>query len=174
MTENLHHSIEGSLHTIDGVGIVCMNARFVTDVDDLWSALTDPLRLARWYGNVQGDLRVEGEFTAFVFASEWDGRGHIEECVRPHHLRISQWEQEGAKHTVAADLVIDGDETILRFATSGMPTDLLWAYGAGWQAHLEDLGAHVAGQDPGDVSTSSRARMDELVPIYRAMEVMAQ
>ena len=32
-----------------------------TDIDDLWSALTDPRRLARWYGEVEGDLRLGGE-----------------------------------------------------------------------------------------------------------------
>ncbi|NUS51326.1 MAG: hypothetical protein HOQ22_09850 [Nocardioidaceae bacterium] len=31
--------------------------RFDTDVDDLWSALTEPDRLARWLGAVDGDLR---------------------------------------------------------------------------------------------------------------------
>jgi uncharacterized protein YndB with AHSA1/START domain len=174
MTENIRYSVEGTLHTIDGVGTVRMKARFATGIDDLWSALTDPTRLARWYGDVQGDLREEGEFTAFVFASEWNGRGRIEKCIRPQHLRVTQWEEESAKHTVSADLVADGADTVLFFATSGMPTDLLWAYGAGWQAHLEDLGAHIAGQDPLDVSTSTGSRMDELDLIYHAMDVVAQ
>ena len=38
--------------------------RFDTDIDDLWSALTDPPRLARWIGEVEGDLRLGGEFRA--------------------------------------------------------------------------------------------------------------
>jgi len=83
MTDDLGLSIAGTLHTVGGVGTVRMRARFETDIDDLWSAITDSQRLARWYGNVQGDLREGGEFTAFVFASEWNGRGRIEKCVRP-------------------------------------------------------------------------------------------
>ncbi len=47
--------ILGSLRSADGKGIVRMEDRHDTDIDDLWSALTDPLRLARWYGEVDGD-----------------------------------------------------------------------------------------------------------------------
>ena len=45
-------------------GAVRMEDRFDTDIDDLWSALTDPSRLARWLGEFEGDLRLGGEFRA--------------------------------------------------------------------------------------------------------------
>ena len=54
--------ILGSLRSADGKGIVRIEDRYDTDIDDLWSALTDPDRLARWYGEVEGDLRLGGEF----------------------------------------------------------------------------------------------------------------
>ena len=57
----------GSLRSEDGVGVVRMEDRFGTDIDDVWSALTDPSRLARWYGEVEGDLRVGGEYRARLF-----------------------------------------------------------------------------------------------------------
>jgi len=44
-----------------------MEDGFDTDIEDVWSALTDPRRLARWIGEVEGDLRLGGEF-AFVFS----------------------------------------------------------------------------------------------------------
>ena len=47
--------------------------RFDTDIDDLWSALTDPGRLARWLGEVEGDLRPGGEFRVYI---EADGMRH--------------------------------------------------------------------------------------------------
>ena len=40
--------ILGSLRSADGKGVVRMEDRFDADIDDLWSALTDPRRLARW------------------------------------------------------------------------------------------------------------------------------
>ena len=55
-------SVLGSLHSVDGEGVVRMEDRFDSGIDDLWGALTDPDRLARWYGQVEGDLRPEGEF----------------------------------------------------------------------------------------------------------------
>ena len=50
--------ILGSLRSADGKGVVRMEDRFDTDIDDLWSALTDPRRLAHWIGEVEGDLRL--------------------------------------------------------------------------------------------------------------------
>jgi len=53
--------ILGSLRSADGKGIVRIEDRFDTGIDELWSALTDPRRLARWIGEVKGGLRPGGE-----------------------------------------------------------------------------------------------------------------
>ena len=42
--------ILGSLGSADGKGLVRMQHRLESDVGDVWSALTDPARLAVWYG----------------------------------------------------------------------------------------------------------------------------
>ena len=64
MTSNVggHGRILGTLRSADGKGIVRIEDRFDTQIDDVWSALTDPRRLGRWYGEVEGDLRLGGEF----------------------------------------------------------------------------------------------------------------
>ncbi len=59
--------IVGTLRTADGKGVVRLEDRFDTGIDDLWSALTDPGRLARWLGEFEGDLRLGGEFRARFF-----------------------------------------------------------------------------------------------------------
>ena len=48
--------ILGSLRSVDGRGVVRLDDRFDTDIDDLWSAITDPARLAQWHARVEGDL----------------------------------------------------------------------------------------------------------------------
>jgi uncharacterized protein YndB with AHSA1/START domain len=149
-----------------------MKSRFETDINDLWSALTDPDRLARWYGKVSGDLRIGGEFTATVSGSGWDGRGRIDICVPPRRLGVTQWEEEGSETGVTAELTSDGDATILAIESRGMPVDLLWAFGCGWQTHVEDLAAHLAGQQRGDWPSSWGTRFDELAPFYREMAVV--
>jgi uncharacterized protein YndB with AHSA1/START domain len=54
--------IMGSLRSAGGAGVVRIEDRYATGIDDLWSALTEPGRLARWYGEVDGDLRPGGEW----------------------------------------------------------------------------------------------------------------
>jgi hypothetical protein len=39
--------ILGSLRSADGVGVVRIEDRYDTGIDDLWAAITDPDRLAR-------------------------------------------------------------------------------------------------------------------------------
>ena len=72
--------ILGSLRSAGGKGVVRMEDRFDADIENLWSALTDPGRLARWMGEVEGDLRLGGEFRARFFASGWEGTGRVEAC----------------------------------------------------------------------------------------------
>ena len=80
--------ILGSLRSADGKGVVRMQDRFDTAIDDLWSALTDPRRLARWLGEVEGDLRLGGKFRARFFASGWEGTGRVEVCEPPRRLLL--------------------------------------------------------------------------------------
>ena len=88
MTSNAHGAarILGSLRTADGESIVRIEDRFDTDIDDVWSAITDPDRLARWYGEVEGDLRLGGEYRARLHASGWEGTGRVEECEPPRRF----------------------------------------------------------------------------------------
>ncbi|MGB9112479.1 MAG: SRPBCC domain-containing protein [Acidimicrobiales bacterium] len=172
MTENRGAAIKGTLHSADGEGVVRVEARCETDIDELWSALTDPQRLARWYGNVDGDLRVGGEFTAFVYGSEWEGRGRIDLCDPPRHLRVIKSEEGSAEEVVTAELGVDGDNTTLVIEVRGLPLDKLYAYGAGWQAQVENLVAHLARQDSTDAGTTWVTRWDELAPSYREMTVV--
>jgi len=55
--------ILGGLRSADGKGIVRVEDRFETGIDDLWSALTDPRRLVHWIGEVEGHLRLGGEYS---------------------------------------------------------------------------------------------------------------
>jgi uncharacterized protein YndB with AHSA1/START domain len=156
--------ILGSLRSADGKGIVRMEDRFDTDIDDLWSAVTDPRRLARWYGEVTGDLRLGGEYRARLFASGWEGTGRVEACEPPRYLLLLTKATEASdEHVIEATLTADGDQTILVWEVRGMPLDLISAYGAGVQVHVEDLAAHLAGLERCD----AEARWNELHPPYQ-------
>ena len=166
--------ILGSLRSADGKGVVRMQDRFDTDIDDVWSALTDPRRLARWYGEVEGDLRLGGEFRARVFASGWEGTGRVDACEPPRRLLLTMRDgdpQPGQpdETVIDATLAADGDQTILVLEERGMPLDLLAAYGAGIQVHVEDLAGHLAGRERCDAD----ARWNELLPAYQDLAANA-
>jgi len=159
--------ILGSLRSADGKGVVRMEDRYDTDIDDLWSALTDPSRLARWLGEIEGDLHLGGEFRARFFASGWEGRGRVEACEPPHRLLLlTRDPDEPYDLEIEARLTADGDQTVLVVEERGMPVDLLAPYGAGIQVHVEDLAAHIAGRERAD---DAEARWERLLPAYQAL-----
>jgi len=166
MTSNARSSsrILASLRAQDGRGIARMEDRFDTDINDLWSALIDPVRVARWYGQVEGDLRPGGDFRLLVHGSGWEGTGRVEACEPPQRLVVRTRElSQQFDTTLEVTLTADGDQTILVIEAHGLPLDKLPFYGVGWQIHVEDLAAHIAGGERGD----AEARWAELVPAYQ-------
>jgi uncharacterized protein YndB with AHSA1/START domain len=158
--------ILGTLGSAEGKGVVRMEDRYDTDIADLWSALTEPDRLARWLGEFEGELRLGGEFRARFFASGWEGTGRVEACEPPHSLRVVTQDMGNPdEQTTEATLTADGDHTVLVIEQRGMPLGLLAAYGAGDQVHVEDLAAHLAGRDRCD----AEARWAELEPAYERL-----
>jgi uncharacterized protein YndB with AHSA1/START domain len=161
--------ILGSLRSAEDKGIVRIEDRLDAQVGDVWSALTDPGRLASWLGEVEGDLRLGGEFRARFFASGWEGTGRVEVCEPPHRLlvvtRDADEPDEPHSHAIEVTLTADGDETIVVWEERGMPVNLLPAYGAGVQVHVEDLAAYLAGRERCDAAS----RFDELFPAYQEL-----
>jgi uncharacterized protein YndB with AHSA1/START domain len=158
--------ILGSLRSANGKGIVRMQDRFDSDIEDLWSALTAPRRLSRWLGEVEGDLRVGGEFRAHFDSSGWEGTGRVEVCKPPQRLLVmTNHARQQDEHAIEAALTSDGDHTILVVEERGMPLDQLAAYGAGIQIHIEDLADHIAGNQRRE--TWAQERWEDLLPAYQ-------
>ena len=161
--------ILGSLRSADGKGVVRVDDRFDTDIDDLWAALTDPRRLARWYGAVEGELRLGGEFHLHL-PDAGDRIGRVDACEPPRRLALTMRDPDPPpgqpdETVIETTLTADGNQTILVVEDRAMPLDLLAAYGAGVQIHVENLAAHIAGQERSD----TEARWDDLLPAYQAL-----
>ena len=171
-TEGAGNRILGALRSHDGTGVVTVQDRFDTDIDDLWSAITDPVRIARWLGQVEGDLRVGGEFRAhFSLASGWEGTGRVEACEPPRRLLVRTVDDvHSSEQFIEATLTADGDQTIFVWEERGLPARLLAPYGAGIQAQVEDLGAYLAGREGADFGT----RWSELHPAYEELAAAAE
>ena len=160
-------SILGSLRSAEGKGIARVEDRLEAQVEDVWSALTETGRLAGWLGEVEGDLRLGGAFSARFVASGWEGTGRVEACEPPQRLLVvTQDADEPDETSNEVTLTADGDQTIVVVEQQGLPLDLLAAYGAGLQIHVEDLAAYLSGKERREVA---KARWDELFPAYREL-----
>ena len=156
----------GSLGSADGKGVVRVQDRLDAEIDDVWSALTDPRRLARWYGEVDGDLRLGGEYRARLHASGWEGTGRVEACEPNRRLRLLTMQTGKAdEQVIDITLASEGDGTSLVWEERAMPLEYVAGYGAGIQVHVEDLAAHLAGLERCDAD----ARFGELFPAYQGL-----
>lgn len=172
--------ILGSLRSADGKGVVRIEDRLDIAVGEVWSALTDPGRLARWYGHVEGDLRPGGELRLFIEPDDWEGTGRVQACEPLQRLQVTTRESDeswrkgqGAPpfdDIIEATLTADDEGTVLVIEVRGIPLDKIAFYGAGWQIHVEHLAAYLAKRDLGDIG----ARWSELVPAYQALAAVIE
>ena len=166
--------ILGSLRSAAGVGVVRIEDRYGTDIDDLWSAITEPDRIARWFGEVDGELSRGGGFRVHI-PDAGERIGQVKVCEPPRRVVVTTRETDesyGKGQGVPPfdaiwefTLTADGDQTILVAEITGMPLDKIAFYGAGWQIHAEHLAAHILGGQPDDIE----ARWDALVPSYQEL-----
>lgn len=167
--------ILGSLRSAEGKGVVRMEDRLDRAAGEVWSALTDPGRLVRWYGQVEGDLRPGGEFRLFIEPDDWEGTGRVQACEPLQRLRVTTRESDeswrkgqGAPpfdDIIEATLTADDEGTVLVIEVQGIPLDKIAFYGAGWQIHVEHLAAYLEGREP----AAAEARWNDLVPAYQAL-----
>ena len=125
-------------------------------VEDVWVALTEPARLARWIGTYEGERAVGGTGT-FTMTHEDEPVGEpmrIVECDPPRRLVVEWVQQDTDAWRVALDLDTEGDRTALRFVqVFGADADVT-DFALGWHWYLEKFGAEVEGAPgPGDWDT---------------------
>jgi len=174
MSDDAHtrNHILGALRSDGGVGVVRIEDRYDTDIEDLWSALTDPTRLARWYGHVEGELRPGGRFRTYLEGPDIEGTGRVDACEPPRRLQVTTRETDESyqrgqgvpPHDTGIEVTLTavGDQTDLTIQVRGMPLDKIAFYGAGWQIHAENLAGYLAGKQ----SEDEAARWAELVQPY--------
>jgi uncharacterized protein YndB with AHSA1/START domain len=155
----------GTLGTADGKGVVRVQDSVDADIETVWAALTEPSRLAVWWGEIEGDLQQGGEYHAHVFASGWDGTGRVDACEPPRRLKVLLREPDQPEQSLEVTLTADGGKTTVVWEERGMPVSYLAGYGAGIQVHVEDLGGYLAGWGRCDAG----ARMGELFPAYEPL-----
>ena len=141
---------------------VTLRRRFDTSAEDLWAALTEPERLARWFGAAAtvrpgAGGRVELRWEQ---PEQWV-RGDIL-TWRPPELLEYEWHFPGESESVVRfELTPDGDGCLLtlthrRLGPAGS------GYAPAWHAYLDRLLALYRGED-----LAWEQRFAELMPEYR-------
>ena len=137
-----------------GNAYIVMTREFRAPIDDVWAAVTESDRLARWIGTWSGDpadgkvlfqMRYEGDdVPSEVFV--------IDECDEPRRLAIttdaSYGEQSVTWH-LELDLAEADSVTTLTFAQSVPDPTMAHDVGPGWDYYLDRM---VVAESGGDVA----------------------
>jgi uncharacterized protein YndB with AHSA1/START domain len=122
-------------------------------IDDIWAALTEPDRLARWIGTYDGE-RAVGARGTFTMTHEEAVDGYagepmtIVECDPPRRL-VVEWVQAGSENwRVDLDLASEGGRTVLRFVQVFAADADVTDFALGWHWYLDKFGAEVGGGEP--------------------------
>ncbi|WP_278259564.1 SRPBCC family protein [Nocardioides convexus] len=134
-----------------------MTRTFRAPVADVWAAVTESDRLARWIGTWTGDP-ASGE-VLFQMTYEGDEVGgetfRIDECVPPYRLRITTTmpKDDGtADHwRLRVDLAEEDGVTTLTFAQDLPDPTIAENVGPGWEYYLDRMVAAETGTDPAAV-----------------------
>ncbi|GAA3733862.1 SRPBCC family protein [Plantactinospora mayteni] len=141
------HRTVGRVDTPDGEArTVVLRRAYPAPVEEIWSAVTDPERIGRWFLPVSGDLRLGGNYRLTDNAE-----GEILRCEPPHLFRIS-WIYEGYSEVEVRLAPGDGTATILELEHSAVYDPQQWAEygpgagGVGWDIGLLTLDRYLRGE----------------------------
>lgn len=136
--------------------IVVAERTYPTTADDLWSAITDPERLPRWFLPLEGELKVGGRYQL-----KGNAGGTIKRCDSPEALDLT-WEFGGGMSWVTVRLAPEGKKTrlTLEHIFHASDADEHWnkfgpgAVGVGWDLSLLGLGIHISSGAPVDLEAA--------------------
>jgi len=149
--------------TADGARrVVTLEREFRTDPADLWQAITDPVRAARWLAS----LTIDGDDVALGFDGGAGRAGKILECDAPRRLRLVLEPGLVDESHLVVTLEPTNAGTKLVMQQDGLPPIRAALYAGGWQHHAERLDAALGG-------AASETPLPELVPSYREAEAAA-
>ena len=133
------------------VRVVSGSRLYETDQEDLWDALSNSDRIARWFLPISGDLKPGGRFQL-----EGNAGGEIKQCDGPNMFEVT-WECSGNVSWVKVTLSPEDGKTRLTLAhtmTKDEASESHWkkygpgATGVGWDLGFLGLGIHLETGNP--------------------------
>jgi len=152
----------GFLTRRDARDCVSWQRTFRSPIDDVWAAITESDRLARWIGTWNGDP-ADG-FVMFTMTAEGEdvpeARFDITECDRPRLLRVETVDDFGAWYLSLELTEADGVTTLTMSQVIDDVTGVENT-GPGWDYYLDRL---VVAESGGDAATVA---WDDYYPAQR-------
>ncbi|WP_327090170.1 SRPBCC family protein [Nonomuraea sp. NBC_01738] len=140
-------AIQRSVTRTDDTVAVVLGRTYDASVEDVWDALTDPERIARWFMPIHGDLKVGG-----TFQLEGNAGGEILACEPPDTFTVTFG---GDTSVVVVRLTGAGEATdfemthTVPLAMAGSGAGAMYV-GPGWDGGLLGLGLFLSGEAVGD------------------------
>lgn len=137
------HQPTGHVRTTDGGTELVLVRTFRAPIADVWASLTEPARVARWYGTVEGETGPGRTVLVTMTAEEGASAepAHIVECEAPRRLVVDVGD-EPTWHLVL-DLAEADGVTTLTF-TQVLDADSPFGagdLGPGWEYYADRLQA---------------------------------
>jgi len=146
--DTIHREVARKQAESGEVVSVLLRRAYDTSIEDVWSAVTDPERVRRWFMPVSGDLREGGDFDL-----EGNASGRILRCDPPKLLRATFG---GETSIVEVRLIPDGDGSTTLELEHSVPIEMAGSsagalyVGPGWDGAVMGLGLYLSGAFTGD------------------------
>lgn len=139
----------GTIELKDGQHVLVQTRTFHAPIEDVWAAVTEPDRLARWIGSWTGDPTSGSVDFRMLF----EGEDHAAEameirvCEPPYRLHLTSRVAEEV-WLLELDLTHDAGVTTLTFSQPGVTAEQVGSVGPGWDYYLDRLVDVETGADP--------------------------
>ncbi|WP_243059719.1 SRPBCC family protein [Nocardioides sp. SR21] len=144
----------GRIETRDGVLHLVIERTFRAPIDDVWAAVTEPERMARWIGTWTGDSATRRVHFRMLFeGGDPDDAGEevdIRECDPPRRLAVTT-HAGGQSWQLELDLSEADGVTTLVFTQPAVDGAEAENVGPGWEYYLDRLVRAESGGDPAEV-----------------------
>ena len=138
----------GRVEVRDGQHVLVLTREFRAPIEDVWAAITEPDRLARWIGTWTGDPASGSVTWRMLFEGDDPGdEMTIRVCEPPRRLHVtSRVGDELWRYDL--DLTHVDGVTTLTFVQPGIAPGLVGEVGPGWDYYLDRLVDAETGVDP--------------------------
>lgn len=144
----------GRVERRDGVDVLVLERTLPLAPADLWSAVTDSDRLARWFASCEGDP-ASGHVTVQMLAEGDDVPPAVYEvrvCEPPYRYAVRSSGEDGVWEIELTVTAAGGSGATLTFAQVVHDAAALEAVGPGWDYYLDRLVAAETGGDAAAVA----------------------